>query len=73
MYFAVVDQGLVVNTIVLEEGFNWAPPPGCIIVPLSGSAGIGWTWDGTQFVAPPPEPEPVLEEPTTGTGPNVVG
>jgi len=57
---AVVRQsdGFVENTIELEEGANWQPPDGCILIDaIDGSPGD--TWDGTKFVKPePPEPEP---------------
>jgi hypothetical protein len=62
MNYAVVSKdasqaplNTVVNVVVLEAGSDWAPPQGFIIVPLTGTAGIGWTWDGTQFIAPPKE------------------
>jgi hypothetical protein len=58
MDYAIVNQNKEVeNVVVLEEGSNWTPPVGFLLVPLSGSAGIGWTWDGTKFIAPPKEEE----------------
>ena len=60
MNYAVIDQSnTVVNTVVLEEGSTWLPPENHTIVPLKGFAGIGWTWDGSNFIAPPKkEPTP---------------
>jgi len=46
--------GLVTNTVVANE--DWEPPEGYIAI-QSDTAGIGDTWDGTQFIRPP-EPTP---------------
>lgn len=48
MRSAIVEEGVVVNVIVGEV-------PGSI---PCGDAGIGWTYDGEAFHAPPPPPAP---------------
>ena len=59
--YAVIDEtGLVVNTIVLEEGSLWEPPEGHTII-QSDVASIGWTYAAENFVRPP---EPTLPPPT---------
>lgn len=40
---------------------GWAPPDGttAISLPENSEAGIGWSYDGSQFIAPPvPQPSP---------------
>jgi hypothetical protein len=53
--------GLVENVIALPDVPDdppYAPPPGRILVDDDGTAQIGGTWDGAQFVPkPPPDPE----------------
>ena len=45
----------VVNVIELEANSIWPAPDGHF-VRFDESAAIGMTWDGTQLIAPPPEP-----------------
>lgn len=57
---AVVRQsdGLVTNVIEIEQGTDWQPPQGCVLVDAK-DAGPGDTWDGMKFIKPelpPPEP-----------------
>lgn len=64
--YAIIESGVVVNCIVADE---W--PGGVNITALDPRPGIGWTYDGQVFAAPPapePEPEPVVEHPD-GAGP----
>ena len=62
---ALVDSdGLVLNTIVIEDGANWSPPDGCILVDATNAGGPGDTWDGKQFVetikSTPPKEVPAI-------------
>jgi hypothetical protein len=55
--FVVIDaSGNVINSIVLEPGDQWQPPPDTTAV-QNDFAGIGWTFlDG--IFTPPPQPTP---------------
>lgn len=48
--------GFVANVVEWEENPpGWSPPAGYIMVPdPDGHAGPGYTWDGTDFIPPPP-------------------
>lgn len=66
MDYALIKNGVVENVIVADESFiaqiasEWDH-----IEPISGGAGRGWGWDGSQFVAPEPgsDPEPAPAAP----------
>lgn len=67
MEYALIKNGEVQNVIVADESFismiasEWDHIER-IDTPAEQAlgVGIGWTWDGTQFIAPiQPEPEPV--------------
>lgn len=55
---------VVINVIALEDGAVWTPPEGTELAPQH-DGDIGDTWDGAQFVPPPPVVEEVLDQPTT--------
>ena len=59
MRLAKIDAGTVVNVIEADPGSlpDWAAgwPE------VTGSAGVGWTWDGEAF-APPDLPTPTLDQ-----------
>lgn len=62
--YAVIENGQVVNVIVWDgDTDNWQPPEGQIAVDISegSTAGIGYTYDGEVFTAPP-VPPPTLAE-----------
>lgn len=46
--YAVVENGVVTNTIVADDGFVGDDPRYI----ASSEAGIGWTWDGAKFIPP---------------------
>jgi|688.fasta_scaffold1576774_2 hypothetical protein len=68
-YFAQVTDGVVTRVAVVTSEFMDANPdryPGEWVETFIGVegktyAGVGYTWDGTDFVAPP-APEPLTEE-----------
>ena len=64
MHYALVniENNIVENVIVLEDGVVWSPPNGFIHVPLANSFGVGDTWDGSQFIKQlPPVPDSISE------------
>jgi len=64
----------VVDNVCLWDGneSTWRPPEGCLMQPIpdGSGAGIGWGWDGTDFVAPEQPPNLALDQP--GTAPDVI-
>lgn len=57
-----LSDGLVINKIVAEPT-DLAPQGTQLIIADNVSCDIGWTWDGTQFVNPNPQP---IEEAVSG-------
>lgn len=55
-----LSDGLVVNIIVAEP--TDLAPDNCFLVLVDSPCDIGWTWDGTQFVAPVVEIVPPVED-----------
>lgn len=58
--YAVVENGVVVNTIEWDGAAQWAIPTGCSLqqIPPGAYVGIGSTFDGQNFTAPP-APAPI--------------
>lgn len=54
MTYAIVVNGVVVNTIDWDGVSAWQTPSGAVAVRVSDTdyVGIGWTYDGTTFTAP---------------------
>lgn len=78
MIYAVINDqtNIVENTIILDEGSTWTPPPGYYIVNITNlEVGIGWTYNPqTNEWAPPPNPGPITSvNETPGSVPNVIG
>jgi hypothetical protein len=50
--WAVIDGGLVVNTVVWDGVSDWTPPEGTILESLSDwpHVGIGWTYNAKATV-----------------------
>jgi len=60
MRYALVNaDGLVVNAIVWDGQTDYTPAEGLTVVAIHDGvrAGPGWTYDGTNWIAPPPEPD----------------
>jgi len=59
MRHAIIKNGLVTNVVLWDKQTDWTPPEGAEVVALDDGtpAGPGWTYDGTTFTPPPPEPE----------------
>lgn len=61
--YAVVKDGVVINTIVWDGVTNWEIPDGCIVVRAitNGApvAGIGWTYSNGQFTPPKVDPNQI--------------
>lgn len=51
MRYAVIKDGIVVNTVEVEYGSDWHPGEGLTLVP-AGAIAAGWTYDGKTFSEP---------------------
>lgn len=58
--YAVVDNNSVINTVIWDGESEWSPEIGIPIL-TDGTVGIGWSYDGKSFTAPP-EPAKTPEE-----------
>lgn len=58
MNYAVIENNIVINTIVAETKQIAEEVTGllCIEYTNEDPTGIGWTYDGTNFIAPVVEP-----------------
>lgn len=64
MQYAIIQAGMVVNVAVWDGKTEWDLDEGLAVVSIddvSPQPGIGWAFDGTNFMAPP-EPEKSKEE-----------
>jgi hypothetical protein len=62
MKYALVDaDGLVVNAIVWDGETEYNAPDGLTVVavPDGQPCGPGWTYDGSDWIAPPPSEEDI--------------
>ncbi|PXV60873.1 hypothetical protein SAMN04487785_11333 [Dyella jiangningensis] len=52
--YAIVESGVVVNTVLWDGGNEWSPPSGseAILLPDGSPVGVGYTYNGTQFTPP---------------------
>lgn len=53
---AVIENGTVINVIVIDADHELADNE--VEYTDENPAAIGWPFDGEQFIAPPPPPEP---------------
>jgi len=56
--YAIVRNGRVENTCLWDGVTPWTPPEGTQAIVCPAGVGIGWTYDGANWTAPPPAPEP---------------
>lgn len=55
---AMIKNGVVLNIAEWDGVSVWNPGPEWTLVDVTGlMVGIGYLYDGTKFVAPPPPPE----------------
>jgi hypothetical protein len=60
MIFAIIENGLVINTIIADQDFvDKVYPDAVEITELNPRPAISWTYDGSQFIAPV---KPVIDE-----------
>jgi hypothetical protein len=59
--FAYIQSGVVINTVIADNNFAQSQVEAGVCdtaVNITGTkVGIGWTYDGTNFTAPPPPPQ----------------
>lgn len=56
--YAMVDgAGLVVNVVIIEDISQYLAPEGFALIE-SSVAGVGDTWNGSEFIRPAPPPAP---------------
>lgn len=56
--YAIVENGVVTNVIEWDGETEWVPDAGVAVL-TDGTVGIGWSYAGSKFTAPPvPEPSP---------------
>ena len=49
----MIKDGVVENVSLWDGDTNkWQPPEGITCIPAPDEIGIGWTWDGVNWVAP---------------------
>ena len=66
MRYALIDaDGLVVNVIVWDGNAEYTAPDGLTLVqiPDDQPCGTGWTYDVTNWIAPPPVEDEFMEAP----------
>jgi hypothetical protein len=69
----MIQDSVVVNVCLWDGDTNtWQPPAEYLMeaLPEDSLVGIGWSWDGANFVAPVEVPNPALDQP--GSPPDVI-
>jgi hypothetical protein len=57
--YAMIRDGVVENVSLWDGDLNrWQPPEGIVCIPAPDHIGIGWSWDGSNWI------EPVIPEQT---------
>lgn len=69
--YAIVDGSTVINLILLDEGNDFTPPEGCLVLPAPEYISLGWQRMLNDWVAPErPAPERPIEDPSDTTAKN---
>jgi hypothetical protein len=56
--YAIIRNGVVENVHLWDGDLSkWQPPEGTISIPAPDDIGIGWSWEGENWI------EPVIPEP----------
>jgi hypothetical protein len=51
--YAMIRDGVVENVSLWDGDLNrWQPPEGIVCIPAPDEIGIGWSWDGQNWIAP---------------------
>ena len=62
--YAMIRNGVVENVSLWDGDLNrWQPPEGIDCIPAPDHIGIGWTWDGENWI------EPVVPDPPADSPP----
>lgn len=66
MKYAIIENGIVTNVIMLDDTNDYTPAVGALLVKIEDgeAVGTGFTYDGTTFVDPNP-PQAIVFDPTT--------
>lgn len=57
--YAHIIDGKVVNVSLWDGESDWVPEEEIVEIPEDSGAGIGWDWDGEEFIDNRPAPEPL--------------
>jgi hypothetical protein len=62
MKYAIIEQNKITNITLWDGVTPWTPPADTEAVACPENVGIDWTYDGTNWTAPEPVPEPPRTE-----------
>lgn len=52
MRYAIVVDGIVTNVVLWDGEATWQTDGESVPLPDGSPVGIGWSWDGSEWVAP---------------------
>jgi len=56
--YLIIEDNQVINTVLWDGVSEWTPPEGTTLVIAPTHVGIGWTKNGSEWIAPERLPEP---------------
>ena len=56
--YLVIKDNTVINTVLWDGESDWAAPEGTTTMIAPAGVSIGWTKNGSNWIAPEPAPEP---------------